>query len=146
MLGVVLQLIPKMASTMRTIFCRPGIARLLRNRSISISAGLGETFDVKDEADFKKRVLEATKPVVVDFHAGWCEPCARLGPVLTRVVDGRGGKVDLAKVDVDVNQELALRYGVQSIPTVLLMENGEQKNSFCGLAAENEVEEFVPKD
>ena len=54
--------------------------------------------------------------------------------------------MDLAKVDIDANQELALRYGIASIPTVLLMINGEQKNSFLGLVTKEEIEDFVPKE
>ena len=125
---------------------RSGSFRLFKNRTITTSARLNETFDIKDEADFKKRVLEATKPIIVDFHAGWCGPCLQLGPVLAKVVEARGNKVDLAKVDIDTNQELAIRYGVASIPFVILMRNGEQRDSFLGLVPENEIEDFVPKE
>ena len=82
--------------------------------------------DIKNEEDFKTKVLESKKPVIVDFHAIWCGPCSELTPILTDIVEERDGNVDLAKVNIDNNQELAIQYGVASIPTVLLME--EWKN------------------
>ena len=94
---------------------------------------MNDVFDIKNEEDFKTKVLESKKPVIVDFHAIWCGPCLELTPILTDIVEERDGNVDLAKVNIDNNQELAIRYGVASIPTVLLMRNGKMSKSFVGL-------------
>lgn len=118
----------------------------LQWRSLSLSSTLSDIFDIESEEDFKKKVLEAKKPVVVDFHAIWCEPCRQLGPTLTKVVETRNNKVDLAKVNIDTHQELAIKYGVAAVPTVLVMRDGEMTASFLGLISEKEIDEFVPKD
>ena len=79
---------------------------------------MNDVFDIKNEEDFKTKVLESKKPVIVDFHVIWCGPCLELTPIVTDIVEERDGNVDLAKVNIDNNQELAIRYGVASIPTV----------------------------
>ena len=78
-----------------------------------------KVFDIKNEKVFKNKVLESKKPVIVDFHAIWCGPCLELTPIVTDIVEERDGNVDLAKVNIDNNQELAIQYGVASIPTSL---------------------------
>ena len=94
--------------------------------------------------------MESKKPVIVDFHAIWCGPCLELTPILTPIltdiVEERDGNVDLAKVSIDNNQELAIRNGIASIPTVLLMRNGKMSKSFVGLISRDEIEQFVPKE
>ena len=118
----------------------------IRNTRIIHSSGVcKEIFDVSGEKQFEVKVLDAKKPVVVDFHADWCNPCLKLAPILLRIVESRKGKIDLAKVNIDENQELAIRYGVASIPTVLLMKDGKIDTSFVGLLSEDEIEKFVPK-
>ena len=114
------------------------------SRSIHLSCFRKDLFDVTGEKEFKEKVLDSKKPVVVDFHAGWCGPCLQLAPSLSKVIESRKGRVDLAKVNIDQNQELAIRYGVASIPTVILMQDGEMKSSFVGLVSEKEIEAFVP--
>ena len=85
-----------------------------------------ETF----EQDVIKRSQEL--PVVVDFWAAWCGPCRMLGPAIEQEAGKREGKLVLAKVDVDSEQEIAARYGIQSIPTVAVFRNGEIVNGFVG--------------
>lgn len=74
-------------------------------------------------------VLRSDKPVIVDFWAEWCGPCHAVAPVLDRIVEERSGEVKLVKVNIDEQQDLAQRYGVASIPTMILFRDGEPGKS-----------------
>lgn len=75
--------------------------------------------------NFESEVIASEIPVLVDFWATWCGPCKMLGPVISQIADEYEGKVKVGKVNVDEEEELAARYGIQSIPTVLLFKGGE---------------------
>jgi putative thioredoxin len=100
--------------------------------------------DVTD-SNFQTAVIERshTVPVVVDFWAEWCGPCRQLGPVIERAVGARQGKVELAKVDVDANQQLASTYGIQSIPAVKAFKDGEVAAEFVGAQPPAAIERFL---
>jgi putative thioredoxin len=97
------------------------------------------------EADFEYQVLAFSQktPVVVDFWAEWCVPCKTLGPLLEKLTQEAHGAFRLAKVDVDQNQTLAMRYNVRSIPTVKAFRNGAVVSEFVGLRPEPALREFL---
>jgi putative thioredoxin len=100
---------------------------------------------VVTDADFQERVLDRSVqvPVLVDFWADWCQPCHMLAPVIEKAVDAHAGKVELAKLDTDSNQETAARYGVRGLPTVKAFRNGEVVDEFTGAQPPAVVERFV---
>jgi putative thioredoxin len=99
------------------------------------------------EANFDSLVIEYShqNPVVVDFWAEWCAPCKMLGPMLEQLAKEAGGSFRLAKVDVDSNQNLALRFGVHSIPAVKGFKGGQVVLEFVGVQPEMKIREFIQK-
>ena len=84
------------------------------------------------ESTFEHEVLESDTPVLVDFWADWCGPCHAVSPVLERIVDERGDELKLVKVNIDEEQGLAQRYGVQSIPLMILFKDGQPAGHAIG--------------
>jgi putative thioredoxin len=103
-------------------------------------------FDVTT-ATFEQDVLQASleQPILVDFWAEWCGPCKSLGPLLEKVVEAHHGAVRLAKVDVDKEQQLAAMFGVRSIPTVVLVRDGQIADGFAGALPEGQIREFLAR-
>jgi thioredoxin 1 len=84
------------------------------------------------EQSFEEEVLQSDKPVIVDFWAEWCGPCHAVAPVLDRIVDESNGDLKLVKVNIDEQPALSQRFGVQSIPTMILFKNGEPAAAAIG--------------
>lgn len=93
--------------------------------------------------NFDREVLNSDKPVVVDFWATWCGPCRMLAPVIEEIANEYTGKVKVGKVNVDDERELALEYGVSSIPTVMVFQNGEVKETSVGYRPKEEIEQLL---
>jgi putative thioredoxin len=100
-----------------------------------------------DQDNFETEVLQASlkTPVLVDFWATWCEPCKSLGPVLEKLAVEYNGAFRLGKVDVDKNQELAGVFGIRSIPTVMLVKDGQILDGFAGALPEGQLREFLSR-
>ncbi|MBI1937130.1 MAG: thioredoxin [Ignavibacteriales bacterium] len=84
------------------------------------------------DSNFDAEALKSDVPVVVDFWAAWCGPCRMIAPIIEELADEYQGKIKVGKLDVDENQQTAIKYGVRSIPTVLFLKGGEVKDTIIG--------------
>ena len=100
-----------------------------------------------EESDFNTKIIEASETdlIVVDFWAPWCGPCKQLTPLLEKIVSSTKGKVILAKVNIDENQQIASQLRIQSIPTVMAFKNKQIVNAFQGVISEKQILEFIEK-
>jgi thioredoxin 1 len=89
---------------------------------------------------FEREVLQSATPVVVDFWAEWCGPCHAVASVLDRIAEEREGEITLVKVNIDEEQDLALRYGVMSIPTMILFRDGQPAAQVMGAQPKGAIE------
>ena len=92
------------------------------------------------EATFEQEVTKSETPVIVDFWAEWCGPCHAVAPVLDKIVEERAGEIKLVKVNIDEEQGLAAKYGVASIPTMILFKNGEPSAAAIGAQPKGALE------
>jgi len=89
--------------------------------------------------NFQDEVLNSDQPVLVDFWAEWCGPCKMLGPVIDELAGEYEGKAKVGKVDIDTNRDIAVKYGIQSIPSVFVFKNGEVVNKFVGISPKDDL-------
>ena len=95
------------------------------------------------DSDFAAEVLQSDKPVVVDFWAEWCGPCKAIGPALEEISDELGERVKIVKVNIDENPMTPGQYGVRSIPTLMIFENGKVKAEKLGAMPKSKLSEWV---
>jgi thioredoxin 1 len=93
--------------------------------------------------NFETEVLKSSSPVLVDFWAEWCMPCRALAPTIDKLAQDYSGKVKVGKVDVESNQDIARKFGIHSIPTVILFSGGEIAQKFVGLRQERDFKEAL---
>jgi thioredoxin 1 len=92
------------------------------------------------ESNFEAEVLQAAEPVLVDFWAPWCGPCRMIGPIVEQLAGENAGKLKVAKINVDENQNLAGSYGVSAIPTLILFHKGQIADRFVGVQPKSRLQ------
>ena len=95
------------------------------------------------DSTFEREVLQADRPVMVDFWASWCGPCRAMGTTLERIAPEVAGRVKIVKVDVDANRDVAGRYGIQAIPTLMFFEKGEPVGMIPGAIPDGPLRELL---
>ena len=95
------------------------------------------------DTTFESEVLKATSPVVVDFWAEWCGPCRMIAPALEEIAGSLDGKVKIVKLNVDENPKTAAKYGIQSIPTLMIFKNGQMASRQIGALPKRKLEDWI---
>ena len=98
-----------------------------------------------NDQNFEQEVINSETPVLVDFWAEWCGPCRMLGPTIDKLAKDYAGKVKVGKVDTDSNRDVSIKYGINSIPTVLIFKGGQVVQKFVGLRQERDFKEALDK-
>jgi thioredoxin 1 len=95
------------------------------------------------DSTFEDEVLKSERPIMVDYWAEWCGPCKAIAPVLEEIADEYNGKITIAKMDVDQNQETPQKYAVRGIPTLMIFKNGEIAGIKVGQVSKSQLEAFI---
>lgn len=95
--------------------------------------------NVFNEENFESEVLKSTGNVIVDFYADWCGPCKMMSPIIDEISEEKIENLKVGKVNVDDNQELAIKYNVMSIPTIMIFKDGKLAKTFVGVTDKNEI-------
>ena len=98
---------------------------------------------IENKDDFIKEVINSGSPVLVDFWAEWCGPCKQLSPLVEEASEEFKDKIKVCKMDVDVNRETAAEYGIRSIPTLMIFENGNPVATEIGALTKPQLDEFI---
>lgn len=93
--------------------------------------------------NFEEEVLKSEKPVLIDFYADWCGPCRMMGPIIEKIAEEKADEIKVGKINVDDNQDLAMEYEVMSIPTIVIIKDGEIVKSFVGVRDKDEILEAL---
>ena len=100
---------------------------------------MGDLVSAVDDQNFEQEVLQSEQPVLVDFWAAWCGPCRALAPVVDAVAQEYQGKAKVVKLDVDYSTQVAQRYGIRGIPTLILFKGGNEADRVIGMASKDSI-------
>ena len=106
---------------------------------------MSKNIKIVNKSNFDSEVLKSDKPVLVDFWAAWCGPCRMVAPVIDQLADEYEGKIEIAKVNVDENTELAGRYDIMSIPSVFLFDKGRKIDGIIGARPKQAFDDMLKK-
>ena len=93
--------------------------------------------------NYESEVLKSEKTVLIDFYADWCGPCKMMSPVIDEIAEEMKETIKVGKINVDENQDLAMEYGVMSIPTIVILKNGEVQKTFVGVTDKEEIKQAL---
>jgi thioredoxin 1 len=104
---------------------------------------MSNVIELQGEENFNDDVLNSDKPVLVDFWAEWCGPCKQLSPTVEEIALENQDKLKVCKMDVDSNREIAAKYGIRSIPSLIIFKNGEPAGVEIGALSKQQLEDFI---
>jgi thioredoxin 1 len=104
---------------------------------------MSNVIELQGEENFNDDVLNSDKPVLVDFWAEWCGPCKQLSPTVEEIALENQEKLKVCKMDVDSNRDIAAKYGIRSIPSLIIFKNGEPAGVEIGALSKQQLEDFI---
>ena len=107
---------------------------------------MSENTFVATDQNFEEEVIKSSVPVVIDFWAAWCVPCKMIAPTLDELAQEFAGKAKIGKLNVDENREIAGKYGIRGIPSLLLFKDGEIKDQMVGVHSKQEISNMISKN
>ncbi len=93
--------------------------------------------------NYETEVLNSDKLVLIDFYADWCGPCRMMSPIIDEIAEEMSGKIKVGKINVDENQDLAMEYGIMSIPTIVMIKDGKAVKNLVGVRDKNEIKDTL---
>ncbi len=106
---------------------------------------MADNLKVVNDSNWDQEVLKSNVPVLVDFWAEWCGPCHAIAPTVASIADAYAGRMTVGKLNVDENEQTAAKYGIRSIPTLMLLKGGEVKEVLIGNRPKNEIVQVIDK-
>ncbi len=104
---------------------------------------MSNVIEVQNKEDFTNEVLNSESPVLVDFWAEWCGPCKMIAPILDEIAKEYGEKLKICKIDVDSNPDIAPKFGIRGIPTLIMFKDGNAESTKVGAVSKSQLIEFV---